>query len=77
MIRYLREAMSTAELKLMLIREIDQMSPEHLSALALLMKKMREEKEEKPQRQIGALKRTLVYMAPDFHEPLEDFKDYM
>ncbi|MEL6696106.1 MAG: DUF2281 domain-containing protein [Bacteroidota bacterium] len=41
------------------------------------MKKMREDKGEKPQRQIGSLKGTLVYMASDFHEPLEDFKDYM
>ena len=33
---------------------------------------------EKPnQRFIGTWKGSLKYMAPDFNEPLEDFKDYM
>ena len=32
--------------------------------------------ERKP-RPSGTLKGTVLYMAPDFDEPLEDFKDYM
>lgn len=28
-------------------------------------------------RKLGTLKGTVLYMAPDFDEPLEDFKDYM
>jgi prevent-host-death family protein len=28
-------------------------------------------------RQLGTLKGTVLYMAPDFDAPLEDFKDYM
>jgi hypothetical protein len=28
-------------------------------------------------RRPGALKGTLLYMAPDFDAPLEDFKEYM
>jgi antitoxin (DNA-binding transcriptional repressor) of toxin-antitoxin stability system len=28
-------------------------------------------------RQLGALKGTVLYMAPDFDAPLEDFKEYM
>jgi antitoxin (DNA-binding transcriptional repressor) of toxin-antitoxin stability system len=31
----------------------------------------------KPQRQLGTLKGTVLYMAPDFDAPLEDFKEYM
>ena len=28
-------------------------------------------------RQLGTLKGTVLYMAPDFDAPLDDFKDYM
>ena len=28
-------------------------------------------------RQLGTLKGTVLYMAPDFDEPLDDFKEYM
>jgi prevent-host-death family protein len=31
----------------------------------------------KKPRQLGTLKGTVLFMAPDFDEPLEDFKDYM
>lgn len=31
----------------------------------------------KPPRQFGTLKGTVLNMAPDFDEPLEDFKEYM
>jgi len=32
---------------------------------------------EKPQRKLGTLKGTVLYMAPDFDAPLDDFKEYM
>ncbi len=31
----------------------------------------------KPARKLGTLKGTVLYMAPDFDAPLEDFKEYM
>lgn len=33
--------------------------------------------EEKPRRVLGAQRGSVLYMAPDFDEPLEDFKEYM
>ena len=33
--------------------------------------------ESKGSRKFGASKGSLIYMATDFNEPLEDFKDYM
>jgi antitoxin (DNA-binding transcriptional repressor) of toxin-antitoxin stability system len=32
---------------------------------------------ERPPRKLGTLKGTVLYMAPDFDAPLEDFKEYM
>jgi len=34
-------------------------------------------KKEAPARQAGTLKGVITYIAEDFNEPLEDFKDYM
>jgi prevent-host-death family protein len=31
----------------------------------------------RPLRQLGTMKGTVLYMAPDFDAPLEDFKEYM
>lgn len=31
----------------------------------------------RPKRRLGTLKGTVLYMAPDFDAPLEDFKEYM
>ena len=31
----------------------------------------------KPPRRLGTLRGTVLYMAPDFDAPLEDFKEYM
>jgi antitoxin (DNA-binding transcriptional repressor) of toxin-antitoxin stability system len=28
-------------------------------------------------RQLGTLRGTVLYMAPDFHQPLDEFKEYM
>jgi hypothetical protein len=32
---------------------------------------------EKKERQPGSLRGSVIYMAPDFDEPLEDFREYM
>ena len=34
-------------------------------------------REKRPPRQLGAMKGSVLYMAPDFDAPLEDFKEYM
>jgi antitoxin (DNA-binding transcriptional repressor) of toxin-antitoxin stability system len=31
----------------------------------------------RPERKLGTLKGSVLYMAPDFDAPLEDFKEYM
>jgi prevent-host-death family protein len=36
-----------------------------------------ESKPKKQPRQLGTLKGTVLYIAPDFDAPLEDFKEYM
>jgi antitoxin (DNA-binding transcriptional repressor) of toxin-antitoxin stability system len=33
--------------------------------------------EERPPRRLGTLKGTVLYVAPDFDAPLEDFKEYV
>jgi prevent-host-death family protein len=32
---------------------------------------------ERKERQLGTMKGTVLYMAPDFDAPLDDFKEYM
>jgi antitoxin (DNA-binding transcriptional repressor) of toxin-antitoxin stability system len=34
-------------------------------------------KSQQSPRQLGTMRRTALYMAPDFGAPLEDFKEYM
>ena len=36
-----------------------------------------EKKADRPPRQPGTLRGTVLYMAPDFDAPLEEFKEYM
>ncbi len=33
--------------------------------------------QQRPSRQLGTLRGTVLYMAPDFDAPMEDFKEYM
>jgi len=35
------------------------------------------EQHQRPPRRLGTLRGTVLYMAPDFDAPLEDFKEYM
>ena len=72
--------MSVAEMKLALIRAIDQMPPERLEELLKQVRRNTTEPEAVPPQQqprFGALEGVVFFMAPDFDEPLQDFKDYM
>ena len=69
--------MSIAEIKLQLIREIDRLPKERLMDLLKLLTGGKFSKKAQANRKIGALKGTLLYMSPDFDEPLDDFKEYM
>jgi len=68
--------MSIAELKLQLIREIDRLPKDRLQEILKFLKGI-PSKKSAGKRQIGVLKGTLLYMSPDFDEPLDDFKEYM
>ncbi len=71
--------MSTAELKHALLRAIDQLPEARLEQLLESIKQEKDTNEEEKNMgklRFGALKGGLVYMSPDFDEPLEDFKDY-
>ncbi len=35
------------------------------------------EQPQRPPRRLGSLRGTVLYMAPDFDAPLEDFREYM
>ncbi len=40
-------------------------------------KLIKQEKPRRPLRQLGTLKGTVLYLAPDFDAPLENFNEYM
>jgi len=70
--------MSTSELKLRIFREIDQLNSDQLKDLQVYLHKiLTPSKSSQTVQRIGAMKGTLIYMAPDFDEPLEDFQEYM
>ena len=55
----------------------DNLQQEVEDFVEFLKKKHIASSQEKPKRESGFLKGSVLYMAPDFDEPLEDFKDYM
>ena len=69
--------LSVAEMKLEIIRAVDRMSEDELASVQTLIDEIMENSSSKPKRKFGALKGGLIYMAPDFDAPLEDFKEYM
>ncbi len=74
--------MNTSEVKLLLFREIDKLPAELLLELKDFVLKIAAmshpvKKEKKTKRQFGSMKGLVVYMAPDFNAPLDEFKDYM
>ncbi len=76
--------MNVAETKLTLFRNIDNLPESLLMELRTLVDDFLAKKQkpasmptERKPRQFGCMKGTVLYMAPDFDEPLEDFKEYM
>jgi antitoxin (DNA-binding transcriptional repressor) of toxin-antitoxin stability system len=72
---------SVEEAQAQLAKLIDQLHPgeeliitRNLKPIARLIA---EAKAERPLRQLGTMKGSVLYMAPDFDAPLEDFKEYM
>ena len=65
-----------------IIEQLESLSAEERQAVETLIKSLARRKEDAPvvkerPKLLGALKGNLVYMAPDFDEPLDDFKEYM
>ncbi|MBL7791172.1 MAG: DUF2281 domain-containing protein [Saprospiraceae bacterium] len=74
--------MNASEIKLQIFREIDQLSVESLLELREVVSQIiaasaKSPKKKKNKRQFGSMKGLVLYMAPDFNEPLQEFKDYM
>lgn len=73
--------MNTSELKLELFRAIDQTPEELLPALKEAVVRINSGRASVPaapaKRQFGSIKGLVLYMAPDFNEPLEEFNEYM
>ena len=73
--------MNTSEIKLLLFKEIDKLPKEILMELREIIQKMTTQAKKaqvtQSKRQFGSMKGLVEYMAPDFNEPLEEFKEYM
>lgn len=73
--------MNDSDVKLLLFREIDKLPAELLLELKDIVLKIstssKQGSAKKTKRQFGSMKDLVVYMAPDFNAPLDDFKDYM
>ncbi len=73
--------MPTAEIKIPLHEGIEHLTEAQLKKLLTLFKETFPEKgknmEKKEPRKLGIMPGLIEYMAPDFNEALEDFKDYM
>ena len=69
--------MTVADIKSRLHEGIDRLSDVQLQKLYALFTQIFPDKKKVSSRQIGRLPGLITYMAPDFDEPLEDFKDYM
>ncbi len=73
--------MTTIELQSYIQKNMTKLPPAQLEKLKETLDQLAEEAEAKhspkPKRQLGTMPDLVEYMAPDFDEPLEDFKDYM
>ena len=69
--------MSISELKVRLHERIEHLSDVQLKKLYGMLDKAFPEKKSPKTRKLGTLPGLIKYMAPDFDEPLEDFKEYM
>jgi hypothetical protein len=69
--------MSTAEMKLELIRVIDRMTEQEIADLLKQLSEKGQLPDQEKKLRFGALKGVLIHMSPDFNSPMEDFKEYM
>ena len=72
--------MSTAEIKIKLFRDIDNLPEQYLPDLQVMIQKYLAKVSThtpKKKRRLGVMKGLIVYMAPDFNTPLDDFAPYM
>ena len=71
--------MTTLELKTRLRKRINYLNEVQLKRLRDIFEEEFPEstRQNKGKRKLGTMPGLIKYMAPDFDEPLEDFKDYM
>jgi len=69
--------MSAAEIKINLFRDIDRLPEQYLPGLQAMIQAYLSKMPPKPTRKLGVMKGLVVYMAPDFNAPLDDFAPYM
>ena len=69
--------MSISELKIQLHERIDHLSEGQLKKLYRMLSKAFPKDVNPQKRELGTLPGLIKYMAPDFDESLEDFKEYM
>ncbi len=71
--------MSAAEIKINLFRDIDRLPEQYLPGLQAMIQTYlaKVPSKPKPARKLGVMKGLVIYMAPDFNAPLEDFAPYM
>lgn len=73
--------MTVTEIKSQVRQRIEHLSDAQIKKLQALMDQEFPEVKLKPKkpkkRQLGTMPGLIKYMAPDFNEPLEDFKEYM
>ncbi|HEU4508858.1 MAG TPA: DUF2281 domain-containing protein [Pyrinomonadaceae bacterium] len=68
--------MSTSRLN-RIIEEVKLLTPDDRRRLFERLENDEEFSSKAPVRRAGTLKGTVKYMAPDFDEPLDDFREYM
>ena len=69
--------MSKSEIKIRLHKRIENLSETQLKKLYGILSMTFPEDFTPKERNLGTLPGLIKYMAPDFDEPLEDFKEYM
>jgi len=69
--------MATIDIKARLHNLIDHLSDAQLQKLYAFLIEILPEKKKDKNRKLGTMPGLITYMAPDFDEPLDDFKDYM
>jgi hypothetical protein len=76
--RFEPPVMTISKLKLKLKEDLENLPEPLLKEIdSLVQKSLQAKKLEEPAfRQFGSMAGLLVYMAPDFNDPLDDFKEY-